>query len=102
MSPLRYLIVLLLLTVFGTLAVAQQARVFHLGHRVVQLRDKRALLAEDSCLLQCEISALSNPVRIAGEVERLNIGLLNPVELTQASVNVGPGEHLARGRIASH
>ena len=102
MSPFRYLTVLMILTIFATLAVGQQAHVFHLGHRVVLLESERALLAENSRLLQCEISALSQPARIAGEVERLDIGLLNPVELTQASVNVGSGEHLERGRIPSH
>ena len=90
---LRYLIVLLTVTVFAVLGVAQQTRVVHLGYRVECLDEEGALLAENSRRLICEISALSHPARIAGELGRLHIGLLDPIALSKASADKGPGEH---------
>ena len=92
MTPVRYIVLLLLVSVFGVLGVAQQACVMHLGYRVDWLEVKRASLGEDSRNLLCEISALSHPARIADEMKRLNIALLEPVSLTQASADGGSGE----------
>ena len=89
-------------TLFAVLGVAQRARVIHLGYRVERLEGERALLAENNRRLLCEISALSHPARIAGEIRRVDVSLLDPVALTRASAGArshrlgDPGEH--RGR----
>jgi len=92
LTPVRYIILLLLVTALAVLSVAQQARVIHLGYRVERLEIERAFLAESSRSLLCEISALSHPARIADEVRRLDIGLLDPVSLTRASADRGSSE----------
>ena len=101
MTPVKYLLLLLLATVFAVMAVAQQTCVVHLGLRVERLEAQTDRLAEKSRLLLCEISALSHPVRIAEAVERLNIGLLDPVALTQAAADVEPGEYIGLRRATS-
>lgn len=88
----RYLILLLLMTAFAVAAVAQQARVIHLGYRVERLGAEREALAERSRKLRVNISALSHPARIADEIGRMDIGLLDPVALTHVSADGGPGE----------
>ena len=91
MNPSRYILLLLLAALFAVLAVAQQARVIHLGYRVERLEAEQAVLAENNRQLLCEISALSHPARIAEEIGRLDIALLEPVALTQASLGGGRG-----------
>jgi hypothetical protein len=98
LKPVQYIVVLLIVTLFGVLCVAQQAHVVHLGCDVRRLEGERALLAEQNRRLLCEISALTHPTRIAGEVERLSIGMLDPVALTQASKAEDPGKHIGRTR----
>jgi len=73
--------------------VAQHARVIHLGYRVGRLEEKRDLLAENNRQLLCEISNLSHPARIAGEVARMKLALLDPVELSKSSGSDGAEEH---------
>lgn len=101
MTPARYLLLLLLVTVFSVIAVAQQTSVVHLGLCIERLDGQTSRLAEKSRLLLCNISALSHPARIADEIERLNIGLLDPVALTQASADEDSGEHTSLGRAVS-
>jgi len=92
-SPLRYLIVLFIATVFGILAVAQQARVIHLGRRVERLGGKARLLAENNRLTLCDIGVLSHPARIAEATERFNLELTDPVTLNQSSVSGEPDDY---------
>ena len=92
MTPARYILLLLLGAFFAVLGVAQRAHVVHLGYRVSRLEAERALLAESNRQILCEISVLAHPARIAGEVGRLNIALLDPVALTKTSAGEGPGE----------
>jgi len=84
---LRYLMLLLLVSAFSVVAVAQQARVIHLGRRVGTLDQERRTLATKQTNLLSDISALSHPKRITEKIAELNIGLLNPVELSQATMN---------------
>ena len=105
MTPVRHIFLLLLAalilaTVLAVLGVAQQARVIHMGYRIERLQAQRAFLAENSRQLLCEISALSHPARIEEEIGRLDVTLLDPVELTQASANEGLSRHLASRRIS--
>ena len=72
-------------TLFAVLDVAQRAYVIHLGYRVERLQAEQAFLAERNRQFLCEISALSNPSRIAQEIGRLDVTLLDPVELSQVS-----------------
>ena len=98
MTPARYLLLLLLTALFAVLGVAQQARAVHLGYRAGRLEAKRNLLAENRHQLLCEVSSLSRPARIAGEVEHLKIALVDPVELTRNSGSDGAGERLQSTR----
>ena len=96
----RYFILLLLVTTFAVAAVAQQARAIHLGYRIECLNEEREDLAERKRKLRCDISALSRPARIAEEIGRLDVELLDPVALTQAFASERPGDHV-RGQRAS-
>ena len=70
----RYFILLILATTFAVAVVAQQARAIHLGYRVERLH--------------------------AEEVGRLDVGLLDPVALTQAFASERP-DGPPRGQRAS-
>lgn len=90
MNPSHYLPLLLLATFFAILGVTQGARGVHLGLRVGRLEAERERLSGENRELLCEISALSRPARIADEVGRLNIELVDPVELTRMSAPDAP------------
>lgn len=92
MTPDRYILLLLLATFFAVLGVAQRAHVVHLGRQVGALQSERDSLARDNRKLLCDIGALSHPARIADEVGRLNIALMDPVTLTKAPLNEESGE----------
>lgn len=100
MTPARYIVLLILATAFAVAAVAQQARVVHLGYRVRLLDEQRTKLVERNRLCLCDISALAHPARIAEAAGRLDTGLLNPVALTQASAGEQPSEGRRSTRIA--
>ena len=87
----RYFILLILATTFAVASVAQQARAIHLGYRVERLHAEREDLVERKRKLRCDIGALSRPARIAEEIGRLDVGLLDPVALTQAFASERPG-----------
>jgi len=99
-TPARYIMLLILATAFAVAAVAQQARVVHLGYRVRLLDEERAKLVERDRLCLCDISALAHPARIAEAAGRLDIGLLDPVALTQASAGEEPNEETRSPQIA--
>ena len=84
MSPSRYLLLLGLASLFAIIGVTQSTRVGYLERRVKQLEERRAELSDENRVLLCDIYALSYPARIADEVGRLNIGLLEPVELSKS------------------
>lgn len=92
MTPARYMVLLLLVTFFAVLGVAQRAHVVHLGYRAGRLEDRQKVLAKSNRELLCDIYALAQPARIAGEVGRMNIPLMDPVQLTKTVGNDGPGE----------
>ena len=98
MTPFRYIALLLLATVFVVLGVAQRATVVHLGYDAERLEAERALLAERNRQLECEISALSNPARIAEVAGRLDNSLLDPSALTRVSTGEEPGRILLTRR----
>ena len=83
MNAPRYMLLLGLVTLFALLGVAQRARAVHLGYQIGRLETKKQTLAEGNRFLLCEISALSDPARIAGEVGRMKIELLDPVEFSR-------------------
>jgi len=101
MTPVRYILLLLLASLFAVLGVAQRAHVVHLGLRIGYLQTERDLLADSNRQLLCEISALRDPGRIAEEVGRMNIALLEPVELTKTSESDRPGELVRRARTSA-
>ncbi len=95
MTPARYILLLLLASFFALVGVAQRAYGVHLGLRVGSLKAETDLLAENNRQLLCEISALSDPARIAGQVERMKLALLDPVVLTKAVAAEREGEAVA-------
>jgi len=91
-TPARYILLLLLASFFALVGVAQRAHGIYLGYRVSRLEEEKDLLARKNRDLVCEISALSDPARIAGQVERLKIPLMDPVELSKATASPQTGE----------
>ena len=81
----RYILLLLVVTLFAVLGVAQRTHVIHLGYRLDGLQEDWTLFADQNRRLVCDISALSHPARIAREITRSKIALMNPVALTQTS-----------------
>lgn len=98
MTPTRYILLLLLASVFALLGVAQRAHGVHLGLRVGHLKAETDLLTENNRQLLCEISALSSPARIAGQVESKKLALLDPVTLTKTVAAERDGETVAPAR----
>ena len=84
MTPSRYLLLLGLASLFALIGVAQSTRVIHLEGSVAQLEKQRDKLSDENRVLLCDIYALSYPARIADEVGRRNLGLLEPVELSKS------------------
>ena len=101
MTPARYILLLLLASFFALVGVAQRAHGIHLGSRVARLHDEKDLLARKNRVLVFEISALSDPVRIAGQVERLKMPLMDPVELSKAVAKERAGEFAPPARKAT-
>jgi hypothetical protein len=99
-TPARYILLLLLASFFALLGVAQRGHGVHLGLRVGCLKAETDLLAENNRQLLCEISALSDPARIAGQVERMKLALLDPVALTKTVAAERDGETAAPVRKA--
>ena len=97
MSPSRYLLLLGLASLFALLGVAQSTRATRLEYRVGQLEARRAELSDGNRVLLCDIYALSYPARIADQVGRLNIGLMDPVELSKSlKANAAPSGRARR------
>ena len=101
MTPERYIILLVVVTLFAVLAVAQRARVIELGYRIQRLQDKRILLGDAHRRLLCEISALSHPARIVEAIHRAGVPLMDPVELTRTSAR-DPSSGEFRTRRTAH
>jgi hypothetical protein len=80
------------------MGVAQRAHGIHLGYRVSRLQEERDLFVQKNRELECEISALSDPGRIAGQVERLKIPIMDPVELSKATASPLTGDPSPRQR----
>ena len=85
MTPARYIFLLILATLFAALGVAQRTQTLHSGYQLESLQAEHAVLADQNRQLLCDISALSRPARIAGEIERSEIALMDPITLTQSS-----------------
>ncbi|GEM_PF-2070823 len=84
MTPSRYLLLLGLASLFALIGVAQSTRVIHLEGSVAQLEKRRTDMSDENRGLLCKIYTLSHPARIADEVGRMNIGLMEPVELSKS------------------
>jgi len=82
MKPTPFAILTLMLTAWGLFAVHQRVLATRHGYRVRHLEEERRLLLDENRKLNCEISALMRPDRIAGEVRRLGLDLVDPVALT--------------------
>ena len=101
---MQFIFILCLLTALGLFCAWEHSRVTELGYRAQQLRGEREDLLRQQRELLCEISALSNPKRIAGEVERWNIDLVEADRLARVRAADGcpPNAHgsprLARRR----
>jgi len=91
MMRARYVCVLLVATLFGLLVVAQRTRVIHLGYEIEVLRSDRSMLSEQNRVLLCDVSALSSPERIADEIRHSDVGLMDPVTLTNEDRRRGSG-----------
>lgn len=85
MTPSRYILLLVLISFFALVGVAQRARVVQLQRRVAVLERETRELAEANRQLMCDISTLTNPARIQGEVKRMNLALSDPMELSKAA-----------------
>ena len=96
MTPSRYLLLLGLVSLFALLGVAQSTCATRLEYRVGQLEVKRAELSDENRRLLCDIYALSYPAHIADEVGRLNIALMDPVELSKSLKATTPPSGRAR------
>ena len=91
MTSARYTMLVVIVASFVVMNVAQRTRLVQLGYCVELLDAERDTLAESNRLLHCDITSLSSPDRVAGEVERLNIALFDPVALSKASAREEPG-----------
>ena len=96
MTAGRYVILLAVATLFAVLAVAQRTEALHLGYRLVGLESQRRVLADQNRQLLCEINTLAEPGRIADQLERSGVPLMDPVALTQP-----PAEDRGREEIRS-
>jgi hypothetical protein len=85
MTSARYILLVCVATLFAALGVAQRTSTIHLGYYLESLHTERVVLTDQNRELLCDISVLSHPARISGEIERSNTALVNPVALTQAS-----------------
>jgi len=83
MTTARYILLLCVVVLFAILGVAQRTSAIHLGYHLESLQEEYFTLADQNRQLLCDIGALSHPARIAGEIERSDIILLDPVTLTQ-------------------
>lgn len=102
MTPARYILVVLLISFFALIGVAQRARVVQLQRRVAGLERETRDLAEANRRLMCDISALTHPARIEGEVKRLNIALSDPMELSKAASEGADGKDRKSAPTARH
>ncbi len=97
MTPGRYILLVLLISFFALVGVAQRARVVQLQRRVAGLERESRDLSEGNRQLMCDISALRSPARIEGEVKRLNLALSDPLELSKAPAE-GAGRRASPAR----
>lgn len=80
MKPMHFGILTLLLAAWAIFAIHQRALATRSGYAIQHLERERQKLLEDNRKIQCEIAALMEPARIAREVERLGLNLVDPVE----------------------
>lgn len=80
MKPLHFAILTVLLAAWGLFAVEQRVRTVRHGYSIQHLEYERRKLIDDNRTLQSEIAALMRPERIASEVRRLGLPLVDPVE----------------------
>lgn len=90
MVVIQFIFILCLLTALGLFCAWEQARVTELGYRAEQFRFERECLLRRQRELLCEMSSLSSPQRIAGEVKRMGIALIEAERLIQVRVADGP------------
>jgi len=99
MKPAPFTILTLLLAAWGLYAVHQRLAATRYGYMVRHLERERRQLVEENRRLDCEIATLVRPARIAGEVRRLGLDLVDPVTLRKAEAarllerSAPPGDH---------
>lgn len=86
MTPSRGILLIVTVAFFAVMGVAQRARGVHLGRQVEMMKAERSSLEENNRQLLGEINALALPPRIAERAERLPVELVDPVELSRASL----------------
>ena len=80
MKPLQFAILTAMLTAWGLFAVEQRARAIRHGYSIQHLENERRQLIDENRTLQSEIATLMRPERIASEVRRLGLPLVDPSE----------------------
>lgn len=80
MKPLHFAILTALLTAWGLFAVEQRMSTVRHGYSIQHLEYERRKLIDENRMLQSEIAALMRPERIASEVRRLGLPLVDPAE----------------------
>ena len=83
MSPVPSAILVTLMALWGLFAVQQRVQATRHGYMVQHLEEERRLLLNENRRLNCEIAALTRPDRIAAEVRRLGLDLVDPVALSR-------------------
>ncbi len=78
MKPLPFAVLTLMLTAWALFAVHQRVLSIRNGYAVQHLQEERRILLDENRKLQCEIASLIRPARIAEEVDRLGLDLVDP------------------------
>ncbi len=83
MTAAQYGVLLLVVTFFSVLAVAQRTEALHLGYRLMSLESEQRVLAEQNRSLLSEIGSLTEPTRIADGIRHAPVQLTDPAALSR-------------------
>ena len=79
MKPLPFAVLAMLFVAWGLFTAHQRVLATRHGYMVEHLQEERRILLDENQKLDCEIAVLIRPERIAGEVRRLGLDLVDPV-----------------------
>ena len=102
MPVMQFMFILLLLSALGLFCAWEQSRVTELGYRAQQLRREHEDLLQKQRELLWETSLLRRPQRIAGEVNRLDLGLVEAARLTPVRPAAGDPPKTHRSPALAH